>query len=151
MRKKLKKTIKWLMLGIASGIFTVVFYMIERESGGRYRLTAGCGLITLICLTAAIWSFIGKMNDRTGMMIVEDIFTMNSGGCVVAGGVQGVLWSGERVVIVDRAGKEIRTKIGSIEINRKSVRVATDTPAALYFKDIESNEINKGDVVISNA
>ena len=81
-------------------------------------------------------------------MVVEDVFAMNSGGCVVVGGVHGGFAVGEKVVIVDRAGKEIKTKIGGIEINRKNVRAAADTPVALYFKDIELNEINKGDVVI---
>lgn len=148
MGKKLKKALKWLLLGVVFGTLTVVFYIIERETGGRYRLTAGCGMITAVCLIAAGWSLTGKMNDQAGMMVVEDVFAMNSGGCVVVGGVHGVLWSGERVVIVDRAGKEIKTKIGGIEINRKNVRAAADTPVALYFKDIELNEINKGDVVI---
>ena len=35
MGKKLKKALKWLLLGVVFGTLTVVFYIIERETGGR--------------------------------------------------------------------------------------------------------------------
>lgn len=149
MKKNLKKMVNWLLLGVAFGILTAVCFLIEGKSGGRYRLTAGSGLITAICLAAAIWSLMGKMNSQAGRLIVEDVFKMKAGGCVVVGSVQGVLAAGQKVMVHDREDRSIQTKICGIEINRKKTKVAANTPAALYFKEIAHDKIHKGDIICS--
>ncbi len=90
MKRNLKKAGKWLLAGILCGALTVVCFQVERRSGGRYALTAGSGLIAILCFAAAVCSLMGKMNDGNGMMTVEEIFKMNSGGYVAAGHVRGV-------------------------------------------------------------
>ena len=45
-------------------------------------------MLTVLCLLAVVWSLAGRMHTLPGTIIVEDIFKMNSGGCVVTGTVQ---------------------------------------------------------------
>ena len=147
MKKNLIKAAKWLLLGIVCGILTVVFYLTERNSGSRYHLTVGSGLIAILCLAAVIWSLLGKMNDRAGVMVIEDIFDMRSGGCVVVGQVRGAFYVSEKVMIHSRDGTKIKTKIRDIEIHSQKARTAVNTPAALYFPDVEPYRIHQGDAV----
>ena len=144
MMKRIGKAFMWLLAAIVLGILTVVFFRMEHGEGGRYRLTVGCGLLTVVCLAAVCWSLAGKMQDTAGEMVVEDIFKMNPRGCVVVGKVQGGFYTGEKVLIDDRNGEPVKAKINGIEVRKERVPSAMNTPAALYFKQIEPDQIRKG-------
>ncbi len=146
-KRNLKKAGKWLLAGVLCGALTVVCFQVERSSGGRYALTAGSGLIAILCFAAAVCSLMGKMNDGNGMMTVEEIFKMNSGGYVAAGHVRGVFYSGQKVLLQGQDGKKTKTRIRGIEIGGRKAGAAADTPAALYLKDIEPDCIRRGDVI----
>ena len=147
MRKRIFKAVGWLLGGIACAVLTVLFFRIEFGRSRRYSLTVGCGLLTVVCLLAVYWSLTGKMTVRSGKMIVEDIFKMKTGGCVVTGTIQGGFYAGERVRISGRTGEMIRTKIYAIEIRHQKVKSAIDTPAALYLKKVDPEDIRKGSVI----
>ena len=149
MKENRKKAAKWLLLGVGFSILTVVCFRIESNAGGRYRLTAGSGMIAVICLASVVLSLRGQMTRQEGKLIIEDIFQTRSGGCVVTGVVQGGLMTGEKVMIGDETEKSIKTKICGIEVYRKRVKAAVNTPAALYFKDVSPNQIHRGDIVSS--
>ncbi len=149
MKKNSVKAIKWLLLGIIFTVFTFICFLTEKASGGRYRLTAGSGLISIICFTAVIWSFMGKMNSQKGSLIIEDIFTMNSGGCVVTGTVQGAFSVGEKVAVTEQNTVISEAKIHGIEIHSRAAKAAVNTPAALYLKEIEPNKLHRNAVVRS--
>ncbi len=152
MKKNVLKALKWLLLGVVCAVLTVIFFQLERgERRRRYSLTVGCGMLTVLCLAAAFWSLTGKMDGKPGALIVEDVFGMKSGGCVVVGRVQGALAAGQRVVVAAKDGTETETKIYAIEINRRRAKAAVDTPAALYLKEVEPSGIHKGDRVSSKA
>ena len=107
-------------------------------------------MLTVLCLLAVVWSLAGRMNTLPGTIIVEDIFKMNSGGCIVTGTVQGGFYVGEKVRITDRMGRTVCTKIYDIEIRKQKAKSAIDTPAALYLKKVHLDSIQKG-CIIRNA
>ena len=149
MKKNLLKVVKWLLLGLVFGGLTVIGFQLERGRHWRYSLTVGCAMLAILCLAAAFWSLTGEMDGRPGTLVVEDVFRMKSGGCVVVGRVQGGLASGQRVVVSNAAGTVMETKIYGIEINGRKAKAAVDYPAALYLKETDPSDIHKGDRVSS--
>ena len=102
MKNRILKAVRWLLAGLLCGALTIISFQIEYKASRHYSFTVGCGMLTVLCLLAVVWSLAGRMNTLTGTIIVEDIFKMNSGGCVVTGTVQGGFYVGEKVRITDR-------------------------------------------------
>ncbi len=148
MKKRLKSGLKWLLLGVVCAILTVVFFKIEKEYGfRRYRFTAGCGLIAVVSLVTGVKQFFDKKVGTVSTLVIEDIFKINPQGCVVVGIVKGTMVAGEKVFIEEQSGNTIKTTINGMEINHKQVKVAVDTPVALFFRNIEPDRIHKGDII----
>lgn len=150
MKNRILKAVRWLLAGLLCGALTIISFQIEYKASRHYSFTVGCGMLTVLCLLAVAWSLAGRMNTLPGTIIVEDIFKMNSGGCVVTGTVQGGFYVGEKVRITDRMGRTVCTKIYDIEIRKQKAKSAVDTPAALYLKKVHPDSIQKG-CIIRNA
>lgn len=92
------------------------------------------------------WPF-GKKETQTSTYVIEDIFEINSKGCVVVGTIQGTFVVGKKVTITCQDGKQIKTTLNAIEVNRQQPKSASNTPAGLLFKDVEPDSIRKGDTI----
>uniref|UniRef100_UPI0040577D32 hypothetical protein n=1 Tax=Acetatifactor sp. TaxID=1872090 RepID=UPI0040577D32 len=142
------RALKWLLVGGIFAILTVVCFAFETKVGlRRHRFTAGCGIIAVVSFVTGVSQLFDKKVGTVSTLVIEDIFKMNSGGCVVVGTVKGTLAVGEKITIQDLYGNTIKTTIDGMEINRKQTKVATNTPVALLFKHIEPDRLQKGDIV----
>ena len=152
MRKRIFNILKYLFLAVVFAVLTVVFFRLEYslDTSGqkKYHLTVGAGMLTVVFLYACVSCFRGKF-DRDGYrFVVEDIFAMKSGGCVVVGLVAGSMEVGDRVEVHAQSGNVIRTKIRGIEIRGQAVPGAADTAAAVWLKNVEAEELKPGDVIV---
>lgn len=146
--KRVKNFISYLVLGLICVIACIFFFQYEaEEQGGRYRLTVGAAALAALFFWAAFASF-SKKYDRNAVMIIEDIFSMNSGGCVVVGMVQGGFMIHDKVEVMTSNGETIKSKIYSMEIQNRKVNIAKDCKVAIYLKDIEPSKLHTQDKVV---
>ena len=146
--KKIKNFIIYLVLGficLVACIFSVRYEL--QQQGSRYRLTVGTAALTILFFVAAFTSF-SKKNERNAVMIIEDVFSMNSGGCVVVGVVQGGFMIHDKVEVMTSNGETIKSKIYSMEIQNRKVNIAKDCKVAIYLKDIEPSKLHTQDKVV---
>lgn len=144
--KRAGKIIKYFLLGILGIIATIICFYFESEYDmKRYRLTVGCAFITIAFFVSGCLSF-SKKNDRKGVMEIEDIFKMKTGGVVVVGFVHGCFLVKDHVE-VHQNSHIIKSKIHAMEIQGKKAQGAKDCYAALYLKDIDPSEIHIHDTV----
>lgn len=88
-----------------------------------------------------------KKESQTSTYVVEDVFKINPKGCVVVGTIQGTFVVGKKVTITCQDGKQIKTTLNAIEVKRQQLKVATNTPAGLLFREVEPDSIHKGDTI----
>lgn len=88
--------------------------------------------------------------DPTFHLIVEDIFSIRNLGTVVTGKVErGTLKVGDTVLIRGHIGEKKAT-VSGIEAFRKTLEQASPGDAVgLLLKDINRNDVQKGDELLS--
>lgn len=144
----MKKGIKWILLGILCIVLCALCFIIEYHFDVRhYHLTVGSGFMAAVLIGCGIWQIFDKNPPQVSTLIIEDIFKMTSGGCVVVGYVNGAMMKGEKVSLKDIHGNSIKAKIYDIEIYQQKSRIARNTYAALYLKKVEPQNIRIGEVI----
>lgn len=145
-KKRIIRSLQWLLLFVVFAVFTFLSYLYEKENAARFRLTAGCGVVALISVTASIWSLFDRNIGKISTMTIDDVFAIKKRGCVVVGYIDGGMAVGERVTVCGRYG-EIKARISRMEINCKTVKSAINTTAALYLKKVSHEDVCKGDII----
>ena len=146
--KRVKKFTGFLVLGIICTIACILFFRYESsQQKSRYRLTVGTAMLAIVFFWGAFTSF-SKKYDRNAIMVIEDIFQMQSGGCVVVGMVQGGFMVHDKVEVTSTYHDNIKSKIDSMEIQGKKTKIAKNCKVAIYLKNIEPSQIHIQDKVI---
>lgn len=141
--KKTKNFVKWFVLGLLCTILTIICVMTEQ----RIRWITGLGVFSAGFFVLAFMQLFDKNGDST--LVIEDIFRMNPNGCVVVGGVKGSMAVNQKVSVKSQDDVLLKTKINGIEVMGKPSSVAVNTHAALYFKEVEPEQLMIGATVVS--
>ena len=104
-------------------------------------------MLAIVFFWGAFTSF-SKKYDRNAIMVIEDIFQMQSGGCVVVGMVQGGFMVHDKEEVTSTYHDNIKSKIDSMEIQGKKTKIAKNCKVAIYLKNIEPSQIHIQDKVI---
>ncbi|MBP3458128.1 MAG: enhanced serine sensitivity protein SseB C-terminal domain-containing protein [Lachnospiraceae bacterium] len=90
------------------------------------------------------------MESHMYTMVIQDIFTIKTAGCIVVGMVNDhTIHVGDQVYIISRGGKMTATRIEGME-NPTQGKMQEATPGSnvgLLLAGIEASQVNKGDVI----
>ena len=146
--KRVKSFIGYIIIGIICAIACIFLFKYEAEQQVRYyRLTIGAAALAILFFWASFASF-SKKYDRNAIMVIEAIFPMQTGGCVVAGVVQGGFMTHDKIEVITSTYGTIKSRIHSMEIKGRKVNIAKDCKVAIYLKDIEPSKLHIQDKVV---
>lgn len=83
-------------------------------------------------------------------MVIQDIFSIKTAGCVVVGLVYGgTMRVGDKAYVISREGKMLSTQIGSIEnpSQGKMTEAGPGSNVGILLNGLESGQLQKGDVI----
>lgn len=137
---------------LLTAIAAVVIVFLETTTDLHYTTRMR---LTIVTVCAFLYSLIHLCLVFTGMdgnkdltYVVEDVFPLTDGGCVVLGKVQGIIDVGAKIAIFSRYGVSFKPRISAMEINRRTVNTAKDTYVALQLKDVLADDVHKGDTIL---